>query len=153
VDLNSVAHRTQDVTQPVHHPVVQLQIQRSDLTSLRVISKRIIVKSVSGILLRITNQSRYWYTESRAKPNLPKWKREPIVVGATLDITEKSEKFQFCIFKVWDGGSPESYVYIWNGKTDTWSLLVKGNGSRSCVLVVLIICCVWKTTCWRSLSW
>ena len=54
-------------------------------------------------------------------------------------------------FRVRDGGSPGSSAYISNGKTDGWSLLSKGNGSRSCVLVSLIIriiCCVWKSNCW-----
>jgi hypothetical protein len=36
-------------------------------------------------------------------------------------------------------------MYISNGKTDVWALLVKVNGTRSCVLVPFIICCVWKT--------
>jgi hypothetical protein len=47
-----------------------------------------------------------------------------------------------------DGGSPGSIVYISKGKTDGWSLLVKGRGSRSCVLVTLVICYVWKANYW-----
>ncbi len=47
-----------------------------------------------------------------------------------------------------DGGSPGSIVYISKDKTDKWSLLARGRGSRSCVLVALIICCVWKANCW-----
>ncbi len=30
-----------------------------------------------------------------------------------------------------------------------WSLLSAGRGSRSCVLVALVICCVWRVKCWR----
>ena len=47
-----------------------------------------------------------------------------------------------------DGGSPGSIAYISKGKTDRWSLLAKGRGSRSCVLVALVICCVWRANCW-----
>ncbi len=54
-----------------------------------------------------------------------------------------------------DGGSPGSDTYISKGKTDGWSILAKGRGSRSCVLVAVIICCVWKTNCFhtRILHW
>jgi hypothetical protein len=45
-------------------------------------------------------------------------------------------------FRVRVGVSPGSSAYISNGKTDVWSLLVKGNGSRSCVLVALLVCYV-----------
>ena len=48
---------------------------------------------------------------------------------------------------VWDGVSPGSSVCIWKGKTDGWSLLAKGRGSRSCVLVALIICSVCSVNC------
>jgi hypothetical protein len=47
-----------------------------------------------------------------------------------------------------NGGSPDSIVYVSKGKTVGWSLLVRGRGSRSCVLVTLVICCVWRANYW-----
>jgi hypothetical protein len=55
-------------------------------------------------------------------------------------------------FRVRVGVSPGSSAYISNGKTDVWSLLVKGNGSRSCVLVALLVCYVSKVSCWSILD-
>ena len=46
------------------------------------------------------SETRYRYTvtswggpKSRENPNLPKWKREVIVIGTTLDVTEESQRF------------------------------------------------------------
>jgi hypothetical protein len=43
-------------------------------------------------------------------------------------------------FRMRDGVSPVSMTCISKGRMDGWSLLAKGPGSRSWVLVVLIIC-------------
>ena len=81
------------------------------------------LKSITRTLPKRPNQFRYWYPKLRAKPNLPKCKRESIIIRATLD-----RGFQD---KVRDGVSPGSNAYISCGKTDGWLLLAKGNGSRS----------------------
>jgi hypothetical protein len=50
--------------------------------------------------------------------------------------------------KVWV--PPGSNAYISWDRTDTWSLLSKGRGSRPYVLVSFIVCCVWEANCWST---
>jgi hypothetical protein len=38
------------------------------------------------------NQFRYWYPKLRAKPYLPKCKRESIIIGTTLDVAEEPQR-------------------------------------------------------------
>jgi len=92
VDLNPMTHRTQNTTKSVHHPVVYLRILRLSFTRLQVISEIVDVKSITRTLPKRPNQIRYWYPKLRAKPDLPKCKRESIVIGTTLDVAEEPQR-------------------------------------------------------------
>jgi hypothetical protein len=51
-----------------------------------------------------------------------------------------------------DGVSPDSMTCISKGRIDGWSLLEKGRGSRSCVLVARIICCECNAVYYESIK-
>jgi hypothetical protein len=57
-----------------------------------VVSKIVDLKSITRTLPKRPNQFKYWYPKLRAKPDLPKWKREVIVIGTTLDVTEEPQR-------------------------------------------------------------
>ena len=79
---------------PVQHPIMNLWSHRLDLVYLQGVHKG-SPKELKWKAL----QAHHWEgpisagigTPSRAKPNLPKWKREPITVGTTLNMTKKSQ--------------------------------------------------------------
>jgi hypothetical protein len=62
-------------------------------------------------------------------------------------VTHRFQKTTQLVYK------PVCNTYISWDRTDTWSLLTKGRGSRSCVLVFFIVCCVWKVSRDSSGRW
>jgi len=56
------------------------------------IAKIVDLKSITRTLPRRPNQIRYWHPKLSAKPNLPKCKREAIVIGTTLDVAEEPQR-------------------------------------------------------------
>jgi hypothetical protein len=58
------------------------------------------LKSITRTLPKRPNQFRYRYPKLRAKPYLPKYKRESIIIRTTLDVSEESKRLQD---KVWTG--------------------------------------------------
>jgi hypothetical protein len=56
-----------------------------------VVSKIVDLKSITRTLPKRPNQFRYWYPKLRAKPYLPKCKRESIIIGTTLDVAEEPQ--------------------------------------------------------------
>jgi hypothetical protein len=87
------------------------------------------LKGITGTLPKRPNQIRNWHPELSVEPDLPKVKREVIVIGTTLDVAYPTLRgFQV---KVRDGGSPGSSANNSCGKTEGWSLAANGAGSRS----------------------
>ena len=52
VDLNPMAHGTQNATKSVHRPVVHLRSRRLRLTRLQVITEMVNLKSMTGTLVK-----------------------------------------------------------------------------------------------------
>ncbi len=92
MNLNPTTHGTENDTQSVYHPVVDLRIRRLCLTRLEVVSKIVDLKNITRTLPKRPNQIRYWHPKLRAKPDLPKYKRESIVIGTTLDVPEEPQR-------------------------------------------------------------
>jgi hypothetical protein len=59
------------------------------LTRLQVITEKVNLKSITRTLPKRPNQIRNWHPQMSAEPDLPKCKREAIVIGTTLDVAEK----------------------------------------------------------------
>jgi hypothetical protein len=57
-----------------------------------VVSEIVDLKSITRTLPKRPNQIRYWHPKLRAKPDLPKCKREEIVIGTTLDVAEEPQR-------------------------------------------------------------
>jgi hypothetical protein len=57
-----------------------------------VVSKIVDLKNITRTLPKRPNQFRYWYPKLRAKPYLPKCKRESIIIGTTLDVAEELQR-------------------------------------------------------------
>ena len=62
------------------------------MTRLQVISKMVNLKSITRTLPKRPNQFRYCHPKLREKPDLPKCKRELIVIGTTLDVAEVPQR-------------------------------------------------------------
>jgi hypothetical protein len=56
------------------------------------ITEKVNLKSITGTLSKRPNQIRNWHPQMSAEPDLPKYKREVIVIGTTLDVAEKSQR-------------------------------------------------------------
>jgi hypothetical protein len=56
------------------------------------ITKSVDLKSITRTLPRRPNQIRYWHPKMSAETNLPKCKREEIVIGATFDVAEEPQR-------------------------------------------------------------
>jgi hypothetical protein len=56
------------------------------------ITEKVNLKSITGTLPKRPNQIRNWHPQLSAEPDLPKCKREAIVIGTTLDVAEKSQR-------------------------------------------------------------
>jgi hypothetical protein len=92
VNFNPMAHGIENVTKSAHYPVMYLCTRRLCLTRLQVVSKIFDFKSITRTLPKRPNQFRYWYPKLRAKPYLPEYKRESIIIGTTLDVAEEPQR-------------------------------------------------------------
>jgi hypothetical protein len=59
---------------------------------LEVITEKVNLKSITGTLPKRPNQIRNWHPQLSADPDLPKNKRESIIIGTTLDVAEPSQR-------------------------------------------------------------
>jgi hypothetical protein len=82
-------------------------------TCLQMISIQIIMKICYMYTTKEVQLKPESVHKTRSEPNLPKWKREPIIICVTFDVTEE---IQGSPVKVWVGLSPGSIVTISKGK-------------------------------------
>ncbi len=86
MNFNPVSHGTKKCPQFINNPIVNLRRYWLCLTSLKMIPKSVISKSVTCTLLSRSKESRSGHTQTRVEERYPLRDRKTIIIRKTLDV-------------------------------------------------------------------